>query len=55
MAYNLAVIYVMKFRLLLLAAGGGPVKEADMADRIFFDNYNSENREFDSQLIKKSS
>lgn len=46
MAYNLAVIYVMKFRLRLYAAGGGLVKEADMADIIFFDNYNSENLEF---------
>ena len=38
MAYNLAVIYVMKFRLRLCAAGGGLVKEADMADIIFFDS-----------------
>lgn len=46
LAYNLAVIYVMKFRLRLCAAGGGLVKEADMADIIFFDNYNSKNLEF---------
>ena len=53
MAYNLAVIYVMKFRLRLCAAGGGLVKEADMADIIFFDNYNSENLEFSNWFACK--